>query len=102
MEVLVRSGLGQGSYAFFSTWIVTATARKTLRHFGPNWQGISLSFLSSFSIMLIFPITIHAILHTPDVVEAILPGLIWGSIYIALVIRINLKKTKLDATIDAS
>lgn len=91
LAVLIRSGLGQGVYAFFSTWMVTAVARKVLFHYGSNWRGFALSFLASFFIMLACPLTVHAILQTPEVIQAILPGLIWGSFYIAFVIKISSK-----------
>ena len=86
LVISLRAGLGQGVYAFFSTWVVTAVARKILYKFGLNWKGMLMSFLVTFQVMLAFPVVIHNILMTPDIIEAILPGLIWGSGYIAGVI----------------
>ena len=88
VEIAVRSGLGQGIYAFFSTFFVTAMARRMLVKYGHGVNGIIISFSCSLIVMLAFPLTIHAILRTPDVIEAILPGLIWGTLYIVFVIRL--------------
>lgn len=89
LAVALRAGFGQGIYAFISTWVVTAFARKVLAKFGPNWKGILISFSSTFVVMLAFPVVIHNLLMTPDILEAILPGLIWGSGYIGVVIGIS-------------
>ena len=37
--VALRAGLGQGINAFFSTWAVTAVARKMLEKIGYNLEG---------------------------------------------------------------
>lgn len=91
LAITLRAGLGQGIYAFFSTWVVTAVARKILYKYGLNWKGMLISFLVTFLVMLAFPVVIHNILMTPDIIEAILPGLIWGSGYIAVVIWLTRK-----------
>lgn len=84
-----RAGLGQGSYAFVSTWLVTAMARGALERLGISPIGLVLSFLLSFAVMLGFPLMIHAGLGTIDVWEAIAPGLVWGSGYIAFVLWLD-------------
>ena len=91
LAVTLRAGLGQGIYAFFSTWVVTAVARKVLFKYGLNWKGMCASFGVTFLVMLAFPVVIHNVLMTPDIIEAILPGLIWGSGYIAVVIGVSVK-----------
>lgn len=85
----VKAGLGQGSYALFSTWIVTAAAIRSLNYFGYAPRDKLLAFTLTFLIMLMIPVVIHALLGTEDVLEAITPGLIWGSFYIGAVLRIQ-------------
>ena len=100
-DVTLRAGLGQGIYAFFSTWFVTAIARKMLARYGIGLLGKTVSFMSAFLVMLAFPIVIHNILKTPDILEAIFPGLIWGSGYIGFVIWASAKtiaSTKTDSS----
>ena len=91
IEVSLRAGLGQGIYAFFSTWFVTAVARNMLARYGAGWFGKAISFTTAFLVMLAFPAVIHNVLRTPDIIEAILPGLIWGSGYIGFVIWVSAK-----------
>ena len=93
IQVSLRAGLGQGIYAFFSTWFVTSTARKMLVRYGNGWLGKAVSFTTAFLVMLAFPAVIHNVLRTPDIIEAILPGLIWGSGYIGFVIWVSAKTT---------
>lgn len=97
LAVTLRAGIGQGTYAFFSTWFVTAVARKVLSVYGPRWKGMLASFSAAFLVMLAFPLSIHAVLMTPDVMEAILPGLVWGSGYIAFVIRFSVRALPQEA-----
>ena len=82
-STMLSAGLGQGLYAVFSTWIVTAVASRALRTVGPNPFGMTAAFFASFFVMLLIPISVHSWLGTPDMWQAIAPGLIWGSLYIA-------------------
>ena len=81
--VLVRTGLGQGLYALFSTWIVSRTAAQVSGRAGGKIKGFILGFTASFLVMLSIPLAIHYALGTPRIFAAILPGLAWGSGYIA-------------------
>lgn len=81
--VSVRSGLGQAVYALFSTWIVGRTATNVFSFADGRAQGVLLSFVASFLVMLSIPLTIHYALRTPETLNAILPGMLWGSGYIA-------------------
>ncbi len=82
-SVALRSGMGQGLYAFFSTWLVTSVARRSYYFFGCGKKGGFLGFAISFLVMLTLPLSVHAALATPNVWQAISPGLVWGSGYIA-------------------
>lgn len=85
--VATKAGLGQGAYALFSTWLVTWTGIRVFQLYNGGWRGFLTGFTSSFLVMLAIPIAIHAILKTPNMWMAILPGLIWGSCYIAIYLR---------------
>lgn len=82
--VLLRTGLGQGLYALFSTWIVSKTAADVYRFAGGKLRGFVAAFIASFMIMISIPLAIHYLLRTPEIFVAILPGIIWGSGYIAM------------------
>lgn len=94
----IRAGLGQGAYAFVSTWLVTLSSRKLLVAFGANIKGLVISFVLTFAVMLLLPLTLHQLLGTLNIWAAILPGLLWGGGYIAVVLfldyRILLKQQK--------
>jgi len=79
----VVAGLIQGIYAFLSTFSITHVARKVYLKHNCKMRGIIVGFLMSFIIMLAIPLTVHSIFGTPNMWKTIMPGLIWGSIYLA-------------------
>ena len=81
--VLVRTGLGQGIYALFSTWIVTHTVADVMDFPRRNSLRFFFGFASGFIVMVSIPLAIHLALGTPEIVLAIAPGVLWGSIFIA-------------------
>ena len=83
LVVSVRSGLGQAAYALFSTWIITITATNVFAFFGSSAAGFLVGFAASFLVMISIPLTIHHALGTPEIFNAILPGLLWGSGFIS-------------------
>ncbi len=80
--VLVRTGLGQGIYALFSTWIVTRTVSEVMRFTHGHSLRFLVSFVSGFIVMVSIPLALHAALGTPKILLAIAPGILWGSVYI--------------------
>lgn len=76
------AGTVQGVYAFFSTLTVTVIAQWTYTECGRGVLGILVGFCASFAVMLAIPLTIHNLVRTPDILQTILPGLIWGSGYL--------------------
>lgn len=89
---MLKAGLGQGLYALFSTWIVTVVTQKTFVKIGADWRGLVAGFIGGFAVMVAIPLLIHGFLGTPDVLEAIAPGLVWGSLYVMFVLRISYKQ----------
>lgn len=80
--VFMIAGLIQASYAFLSTLCITHVARWVFLKFKCGLRGVSAGFVLSFLLMFMIPITVHSSVGTPDVWQTILPGLIWGSIYL--------------------
>lgn len=90
--VWIKAGLGQGMYALFSTWVVTTVTQKAFSRFRSGWQAFLVGFIAGFGVMLAIPLVIHHFLATPDVFEAIAPGLAWGSLYVIFVLRMSQKE----------
>lgn len=81
--VLVRTGLGQGIYALFSTWIVMRTVTGVMTRMAGSPLRIFASFVAGFIVMVSIPLTIHSVLGTPEILLAIAPGVLWGCFFIA-------------------
>lgn len=93
----LMAGVIQGIYAFGSTLTVTVVARWAYLRAGAKLRGILCGFGLSFLVMLIIPVAVHSIAGTPNILQTILPGLIWGSGYLIgylLLTEKNSKKTK--------
>lgn len=78
----VTAGIVQGVYAFISTLTITLIAKAVYQKCGCGVRGICLGFCTSFIIMITIPLSVHTAFGTPDIWQTILPGLIWGSIYL--------------------
>lgn len=84
--VMLRSGVGQGLYALAATWLVTRTACSVYRRTGRHVRGWLAGFSASLGVMLVIPLTIHSILRTPEIVAAMLPGILWGIGYVCVLL----------------
>ena len=80
--IALKTGLIQGTYAFISTAIVTLIAKKILNRFDYSRASRWLALLASWSVMLAIPITLHTWQHTPDLLQAIIPGAMIGTLYL--------------------
>ena len=81
-QAALKAGLVQGSYAFVSTWLISFIAKSMLAYWGYS-QGVRWSAMSvSWLVMLAIPVLLHTWQQTPDLLEAILPGLAIGSLYL--------------------
>ncbi len=93
----VMAGIVQGVYAFFSTFFVTYVARLVFFKCKCAMRGILAGFATSFLVMLAIPMGVHCLAGTPDIVQTILPGLIWGSIYLlGFLITLNISQRNPD------
>lgn len=88
-HIALRVGIIQAVYAFVSTLTVAEAAKWMYRKLSPSLLHLTLTFFATFGVMLGFPLVVHYLAMTPDILEAILPGLLWGSLYI-LVLLISL------------
>ena len=78
----VMAGTIQGVYAFLSTLFITHIAHWVFLKYHCGIRGVLAGFLASFVVMVTIPLSVHNLLHTPDIWQTITPGLIWGSIYL--------------------
>ncbi|MGH1376828.1 MAG: hypothetical protein ACRBCK_10835 [Alphaproteobacteria bacterium] len=78
----LMAGIVQAVYAFISTLSITHVARWTFIRYKCGIKGIITGFGMSFVVMLAIPLSVHNFFGTPDIWQTILPGLIWGSIYL--------------------
>jgi len=76
------AGVIQGVYAFISTFCVTQLAKGVFAKCGGGVRGLMTGFTVSFLLMLAIPVGVHFVAGTPDILETILPGLVWGSVYL--------------------
>lgn len=81
-NIALKTGIIQGSYAFISTAIVTMIAQTILRYFDATPGSRWIALLASWSVMLAIPISLHTWQHTPDLLQAIIPGAIIGTLYL--------------------
>ncbi len=97
----VVAGVVQAIYAFISTLTVTIAASWMYKKCGRGWCGVFIGFSFSFLIMLAIPVMVHNFASTPDILETILPGLIWGSGYLSVFLVLTerqYKKSSLHVT----
>ena len=90
VNVGLRVGLVQAAYAFVSTLTVAEAAKWLFKRSNESWLALTLVFIATFFVMLAIPVAVHWLAMTPDIIEAIAPGLLWGSLYI-LVLLYSLK-----------
>lgn len=81
-DIALKTALIQGTYAFLSTSVITLIATKLLRYLSFSDASRWVSLIVSWLVMLAIPILLHTWQDTPDLFEAITPGVLIGSIYL--------------------
>jgi hypothetical protein len=81
-NIALKASLVQASYAFFLTALVSLVARQLLNYFNFSRAARWIALLASWLVMLAIPVILHTWQHTPDLLEAILPGATIGSVYL--------------------
>ena len=91
----IMAGIIQATYAFISTLSITHVARKTFEKHDCGIKGIMAGFMMSFIVMLAIPLSVHSFFETPNIWKTMLPGLIWGSIYLlSFLITLHMAQSK--------
>lgn len=101
LTIALRSGLGQGMYAFVATFVTGFLAIKTFQYFNHKKIGFILGFVFSFIIMISIPYTVHTWLETPNKWEAMSLGLVWGTLYLIWLLWMESKQSKKEHSISA-
>lgn len=96
-KAALKAGAGQGAYAFIATLLVGTLTIKFFRRLGATIFAAVITFFAAFSVMLAIPLIVHMWLGTPDILEAISLGLVWGAGYTIWLIWVDNKK-KSDQT----
>lgn len=86
-DVALKAALIQGGFAFFATLSLGLLAKIIYVRCGANRIAVVISFSLCFGVMFIVPFSLHYVLGTPNIIQSMIPGLIWGSGYIGLLIR---------------
>lgn len=87
------AGAVQGVYAFVSTLSVTLVALNIYQRSHGGKLGIIAGFSVGFLVMLIIPWVVHSAAGTPNKLQTVLPGIIWGSLYLGAVLTLHAKNT---------
>lgn len=82
MQAASMAGMVQGIYASALTGCITKVARWAFLKYNGGIRGGLAAFGLSFLLMLATPLAVHSAAGTPEIGQTILPGLIWGSIYL--------------------
>ena len=93
LTVALRSGLGQGLYAFAATFGTGYLAIKTYQYVNHKKIGFVLGFVFSFVLMVSLPYTVHTLLATPNKWEAMSLGLVWGTLYLIWLLWMESKRS---------
>lgn len=98
IHVWIMAGIVQGIYAFISTLTITNVARWVFFKYKCEAKGIISGFLASFFVMIAIPVTVHGLVGTPNIIQTILPGLVWGSTYLIVFLVCLDKKVRKNHT----
>ena len=89
-SVIITAFAIQGGFAFSSTWLLNASVLWMIGKQQPTPKPV-LTFCICFAALLAIPVSLHLAAGSPNMWQAILPGLTIGSAYAAWVIRASLK-----------
>lgn len=107
-DFFILSGIIQGVYAFVSTlflkWAILLIFHQFNRyqenhHYDTHsqkndqsivkWRAQICTYIISLVLLIFIPVGIHLLSGTVHVVAAIAPGVLIGSVYVALILRVN-------------
>ncbi|WP_132702038.1 hypothetical protein [Reinekea marinisedimentorum] len=82
MTAATKAFAAQGSFAFAATLTLTLIAASLYRRLGKTVTALAGAFGCCFVISATVPAGLHWFIGTPNIFQSILPGLIWGSVYL--------------------
>ena len=82
---MITAFMVQGGFAFVSTWLLARFIGWLIQQQQPD-PRYPLVFMQCAIILIAVPATLHLAAGTPDIVEAMLPGVILGNGYAGLLI----------------
>lgn len=86
----------QGGFAFSSTWLLNQAANRLVSLYSAKSMSamkIQLAVFVQCSFFLFsIPWILHKIVGTPEVLMAMLPGFIIGNIYLAYLVRLQIRE----------
>lgn len=94
----LTAGLVQGVYAFLSTLCVTLVALNIYRRYHGGFRGMAAGFSVGFGVMLVIPWAVHSVAGTPNKLHTVLPGLIWGTVYLGAILYLHSKQANTQNT----
>ena len=82
MRIAAVTGSVQASYAFTSTLFLTYIVRQVYLKLGRALWGMVTGFMVGLTIIVSLPWALQSLVGNPNTLATILPGIIWGSIYV--------------------
>jgi hypothetical protein len=80
--IATKAFLVQGIFALLATLGLSLLARRLYDQLGKNYSALTAAFCSCFLIIATVPALLHTWVGTPNIIQSILPGLIWGTLYL--------------------
>jgi lysylphosphatidylglycerol synthetase-like protein (DUF2156 family) len=87
ISVIVNAFLIQGCFAFASTFFSAHLALLVFRKFANYKHPLLFSYLFMMALLVLIPYSLHSFYLTPNKLLAMAPGVIIGTVYIALLLR---------------
>ena len=82
VRIAAVTGSVQASYAFTSTLFLTYIVRQVYLKLGRALWGMVTGFMVGLTIIVSLPWALQSLVGNPNTLATILPGIIWGSIYV--------------------
>ncbi len=95
LVVILKAFFTQGLFAFIATLLLGTAAQNLFRRNGADYKALFISFGVCFVIICCVPSTLHWLIGTPHIFYSVLPGLIWGSLYIGILLALHHKESRI-------
>jgi hypothetical protein len=88
----VKAFFIQGIFAFIATLNLGLFAKTLYSRLGRNRLAVIASFICCSALLCTIPTSLHWFAGTPNIFQSVLPGLLWGTLYLAMILIINHKE----------